>query len=261
MVSLAHILGDRPWLTFLSLFAVTSLALGLLVLFVRWSRRHRERMDKRPLEYLFVHDLIGLAIVLGLVVFVAIASRVTSKEGIPAPDFVLANGLHASTPSGLIPAIKLFTWFGDGVLLTIVGVSVCAVLLTKRRFILAAGWAIALGGGALMNFALKAWFQRPRPTFADATIVSSGWSFPSGHSMGTMVTVGMLVYLTFGAVKATWARGVIVVAALTWTAGMGWSRMVLGAHYLTDVLAGFAAGMVWLAACVSGLEVARRRPV
>ncbi len=96
----------------------------------------------------------------------------------------------------------------------------------------------ALAGCGLLNTALKALFARPRPTFADPLAVAAGWSFPSGHSMGTFVAFGMLSYLGLLLLRTLRARLALVALALGWTVAMGFSRMYLGVHYLSDVLAG-----------------------
>jgi membrane-associated phospholipid phosphatase len=126
--------------------------------------------------------------------------------------------------------------------------------------VLAAGWAIALAGAGLLNQALKAAFARPRPAFDEPLHVASGWSFPSGHAQATFVLVGMASYLGWRLARTTPRRLAIVSLASAWAIAMGFSRMYLGVHYLSDVVAGFAAGTMWLAVCISGLEIALRRP-
>ncbi|XYH97891.1 phosphatase PAP2 family protein [Sorangium sp. So ce1128] len=211
-------------------------------------------------EYLVIHLALGLALSMAALVFVALAEAVNGGASIVQVDLALARALHASSSSAGVAALRAFTFLGSGAALTVVAIVVAAALLRLRHRVLAIGWLIALAGGGLLNHALKALFARPRPTFADPLAVAAGWSFPSGHSMGTFITVGMLSYLGLLFVGTLRARLLLVAFALSWTVAMGFSRMYLGVHYLSDVLAGFAAGSVWLAACISGIEVARRRP-
>jgi undecaprenyl-diphosphatase len=159
-----------------------------------------------------------------------------------------------------VAALRAFTHLGSGWALTVVAIVVAAALLWRRERVLAVGWLIALAGGGLLNYALKALFARPRPTFDEPIALAAGWSFPSGHSMGTFVTFGMLSYLGVLFVRTLHVRLALIALAMSWTVAMGFSRMYLGVHYLSDILAGFAAGSMWLAVCISGIEVARRRP-
>lgn len=211
-------------------------------------------------EYLVIHLGLGLMLTLAALVFVALAKAVSGGASIVQIDLALARAIHVSSSSIGVTALRAFTHLGSGWALTVLAIVVAAVLLKRRQRVLAIGWLIALAGGGLLNWALKALFARPRPLFDDPLAVARGWSFPSGHSMGTIVTFGMLSYLAFLFLRTLRARLAFVAFALSWTVAMGFSRMYLGVHYLSDVLAGFAAGSVWLAVCISGVEVARRRP-
>ncbi|WP_437797640.1 phosphatase PAP2 family protein [Sorangium sp. So ce693] len=211
-------------------------------------------------EYLVIHLGLGLALSMAALVFVWLAEGVREGEPIVGVDLALARALHASSSSAGVAALRAFTLLGTFWALALLAVVVAAALLRRGRRVLAVGWLSALAGGGLLNTALKALFARPRPTFADPLAVAAGWSFPSGHSMGTFVAFGMLSYLGLLLLRTLRARLALVALALGWTVAMGFSRMYLGVHYLSDVLAGFAAGTVWLAVCISGIEVARRRP-
>ncbi|WP_437306597.1 phosphatase PAP2 family protein [Sorangium sp. So ce388] len=285
---LATAVGARPFVLLALLMAGTVVALLGLVAVARLSERHARALWGRAVrayraaaehpavqrfpalarvlhglsaaEYLVIHLALGLALSMAALVFVALAEAVNGGAAIVQVDLALARALHASSSSAGVAALRAFTFLGSGAALTVVAIVVAAALLRLRHRVLAIGWLIALAGGGLLNWALKALFARQRPTFADPLAVAAGWSFPSGHSMGTFITFGMLSYLGLLFVRTLRARLLLVALALSWTVAMGFSRMYLGVHYLSDVLAGFAAGTVWLAACISGIEVARRRP-
>lgn len=123
----------------------------------------------------------------------------------------------------------------------------------KKRLYLTA-LVFSVGGGTLLNLVLKNIFLRPRPDFANAFYIESGYSFPSGHAMLSVLFYGMAAYLL--ARDLTWKGQVrLGVTAFTLSLLIGFSRIFLGVHYLTDVLGGWAAGVVWLTACVVVLEV------
>ncbi|WP_437812943.1 phosphatase PAP2 family protein [Sorangium sp. So ce1078] len=285
---LAAAVGARPFLLLALLLTGTVGVLLGLVAVARLSERHARALWVRAVrayraaaehpvtqrypwvarvlhelsaaEYLVIHLGLGLALTVAALVFVALANAVSGGASIVQVDLALARALHTSSSSAGVAALRAFTHLGSGWALTVLAIVVAAVLLKRRQRVLAVGWLIALAGGGLLNWTLKALFARPRPLFDEPLAVARGWSFPSGHSMGTFVTFGMLSYLALLFLPTLRARLAFAAFALGWTVAMGFSRMYLGVHYLSDVLAGFAAGSVWLAVCISGIEVARRRP-
>jgi undecaprenyl-diphosphatase len=82
----------------------------------------------------------------------------------------------------------------------------------------------------------------------------SGWAFPSGHAMNGVIVYGMLTYVLQGRLGAG-ERRIILMIATGLVLAIGFSRIYLGAHYLSDVLAGYASGLFWLALCISVFEV------
>ena len=119
-------------------------------------------------------------------------------------------------------------------------------------------WLAAVSGSALLNWLLKGLFQRPRPHFAHPLVVESSYSFPSGHAMESFVAYGMLAYLAVLALRTWEARVAVVCGAALLVVLIGFSRMYLGVHYFSDVIAGYAAGGVWLSALITGAETIRR---
>jgi undecaprenyl-diphosphatase len=106
---------------------------------------------------------------------------------------------------------------------------------------------------------LKNMIRRPRPVGAERFLHGISFSYPSGHSMGSLIGFAMLAYVLF----ELWPlahrhRVVVVIATVVLVLLVGWSRLYLGVHYLSDVIAGFAAGAVWVTACITGLELAVR---
>ena len=119
-------------------------------------------------------------------------------------------------------------------------------------------------GGQIVNRILKDFFERPRPTVVDAVTDVASLSFPSGHAMTSAITYGSVAYLvarlepTPRLRTATWILTILIVLAV------GVSRMYLGVHYPSDVLAGYIGGIAWLAFVASTLTAvkyfATRRP-
>lgn len=156
------------------------------------------------------------------------------------------------------------TTLGDGVvLIMIVAVASVFLWLTKHRwsvYILLVGMI----GGKLLNTLLKASFDRTRPSAVEWIDQVSSPSFPSGHAMGAFITYGTVAYLvarlepTRRLRYATWFITCAIIVVI------GVSRMYLGVHYPSDVIAGFAAGLAWVAFVASSVTAVRffapRRP-
>jgi undecaprenyl-diphosphatase len=122
-------------------------------------------------------------------------------------------------------------------------------------------WAISQGGSALLNYVMKIAFARARPDGADPTVYASGWSFPSGHALGSLIGYGMLAYVLIVLwIHRPRAQLAVALGAALLIVAIGLSRLYLGVHYFSDVVGGYAAGVLWLSACISGVEVARRWP-
>lgn len=131
----------------------------------------------------------------------------------------------------------------------IVGTAFITLAYLKRWLEMGA-MAICLAGGAVLSYLLKNLFHRARPDLF-RVVQETGFSFPSGHALATMCFYGMAAFLIMRTI-ASW-RGRLTVMALVVIMGMavGLSRIYLGVHYPTDVIAGYAAGSMWLAFCIS----------
>lgn len=114
----------------------------------------------------------------------------------------------------------------------------------------------SVGGGILLNILLKNIFLRPRPDFVNAFYHETGYSFPSGHSMMSVLFYGMTAYLLAQEIKSWQWRVWLGTGAFTLALLIGLSRLALGVHFLTDVLGGWGAGTMWLMTCVVFYEMA-----
>lgn len=108
---------------------------------------------------------------------------------------------------------------------------------------------LCLTGGALLEFLLKHLFVRARPDMS-RVVYEAGYSFPSGHAMVSLCFYGMLAYLISRNLVSWRWRIALFILALLLIVAIGVSRIYLGVHYPTDVLAGYAAGTAWLIFCI-----------
>jgi len=158
----------------------------------------------------------------------------------------------------LVSVIKAITWLGsDGVLWTVTGAA-AVLLAVRRRWRLAAYLVVAGAGALIMDPVLKSLVGRLRPVVAHPVAHGTGNSFPSGHSLGSIVCYGAILLVFLPAVRpGAWRRTFIaVITALV--ALIGISRVLLGVHYLSDVLGAWALGITWLGITAFAFELSRQ---
>lgn len=141
--------------------------------------------------------------------------------------------------------VTKITFFGSVTwIVTLVSIfSLFLFLLSKKHYALYLILTSALGGG--FNWGLKYLFQRERPDIAPLLSVS-GYSFPSGHSMASVILYGSIAVVCIRLIKNKYINGLIWLLAFISSLTIGWSRIYLGVHYPSDVVAGFVAGAAWL---------------
>ncbi|HEV8612165.1 MAG TPA: phosphatase PAP2 family protein, partial [Gemmatimonadales bacterium] len=226
--------------------------------YMRLVRFLRARFARK--EYLGLHLTIGFVVTLiGVAIFSVLTHDVIRKTEITLFDVRVSDFLHSHGTLFGYGFWAVISSLGGGLTVTILGLGVSILLAFRRRWVVLAGWAAALIGSGLLDGAMKYAIRRPRPDRAIAFLTQQSWSFPSGHSMGSLVTYGMLAYLV---VLASKGRRHLQIAAMLGAVllilSIGFSRLYLNVHYFSDVIGGFSGGALWLSACVTGLEVSRR---
>ena len=151
------------------------------------------------------------------------------------------------------------TIIGNPAGLMIIAGSIAIALFLKHRW----QWAtylLATGiTGGLLNLQLKAYFARARPELAEALREAHGYSFPSGHAMGSTVVFGALAYLAFRVVVDDWRRRAALASlCISMIVAISASRIYLGVHWISDVVAGIAAGTIWVITMTVAYETFRR---
>jgi undecaprenyl-diphosphatase len=146
-----------------------------------------------------------------------------------------------------------FTFVGEPKLLLVICLSLGIVLLARNHRSEAATIAITGGGAIGLNLLLKKLFARARPQLWERVVDVRFYSFPSGHAMISMVIYGLLGY--FLGARFPKQRWWIYSLTVVLVAAIGLSRLYLGVHWPTDVIAGYTAGLVWLITCILSLEI------
>ena len=207
-----------------------------------------------------MHLTLGiLALVVAAWIFGVIADEVSHGAPITLLDVRLANWFHARATPGVTHAMLFITTW-NSVAGVLVMAAVLGWVLFRRRL---DDWLLALiaavPGGVAVNVLMKFAFARARPVFEQPIVTLDTFSFPSGHSSGATLFYGFLACLLVRHVTAPGRRASIIAAAALMVTLIGFSRIYLGAHYLTDVLAGIAEGLAWLAICITTVSTLRRR--
>lgn len=174
-------------------------------------------------------------------------------------DIDARDTIHRLSTPALTAAMIVASAIGQSyVLLPLLAVIVFAFWRSghKKRAVL---FVIAMAGALTIEQALKLTFRRARPQpFFDYPLPGS-YSFPSGHALFSVVFFGTLAALISPSLKATWKKTLLWFAATLLAAVIGFSRVYLGVHYPTDVIAGYAAALVWVLAVAIGNHLRLRR--
>jgi undecaprenyl-diphosphatase len=165
------------------------------------------------------------------------------------------NGLVAGH-APLVAVVKAITWLGsDGVLWTVIGAA-AIVLALRKRWRLAAYLLVTGAGALVLDPVLKSLVGRLRPVVAHPVAHGTGNSFPSGHSLGSIVCYGAVLLVFLPAARGRW-RSTFCIATVVLVALIGISRILLGVHYLSDVVGAWAVGIAWLGLTTFAFELTR----
>ena len=246
----------------LTIFVALLLALLLLVALMArfWDGqvlRRRQAAFSQP-ALLLLNVAAGFVIVLGAAAgFAEIAEMLGPDGAMSRIDQALTASIRAHVDVSTLQLFGLLTHLGDPWLLILLGVAVALWLWRRGERSLVLGWALALGGNALLNPMLKRVFERVRPVHDPGLVAELSWSFPSGHASGATVAYGMLAYVMLRTLPRAWhLPAVLGATALAFSVGS--SRVFLQVHFASDVVAGFASGTAWLMVCILSVASSQR---
>ena len=175
------------------------------------------------------------------------------------PDHEVAGWFHAHLTRTFVSVLRAFTEFGSSEWIGIVLFFEGMYFVWKKWWPSLVTLIIAVPGGMLLNEWVKILVHRQRP-FVDGPFVDwSGYSFASGHTIGATLLYGQLLLFVLPVMKARHWRLLSIFSAVFLVLLVGFSRIALGAHFLTDVLAAIVFGIVWLMLCMVLRKPIRRR--
>ena len=189
--------------------------------------------------------------------FGALAEDLLSRDSMTLYDAGVSRWLLGLATEDSSQFFYLITLLGSTWFISMAGLLMSSWLAWRKQWLPLGTLILSVGGGALLNLLLKNIFLRPRPDFSNVFYHESGYSFPSGHAMLSILFYGMAAYL-IAAQGFSWKTQIrLGVTAFTLALLIGFSRIFLGVHYLTDVLGGWSAGFVWLVTCMGLFEFAK----
>ncbi|MET0319963.1 MAG: phosphatase PAP2 family protein [Duganella sp.] len=188
-----------------------------------------------------------------------LADEVTDQDAITVLDLHIANWFnthHAEPYTSLLMGVSIAHTVGGMLLL----VAAFGLWLWRRQ---QRYWLLALGAtvvpGMILNVLLKQVYQRSRPWFEEPLVTLSTYSFPSGHTAAATLFYGLLASYLMIACKGWSVRLATAAGCLLMIFLVAFSRVYLGAHYLSDVLAAMASSVAWLTICITAISTLRRR--
>lgn len=257
------------WLVYYFLLPAVFRVTGILQRHVsRWTlarpfwKRLAPLSSRLPRAYLPVVTILAAGIVMSMIggwAFLELAEAMGEQDPrLRAADdqvYAWARDLRQTAVTPLFIAFTILgTPVGLGIIATIAGV----ILLFQGRYRWVGYLAVTAIGGGLLNVLLKDIFARSRPDLAVALRQAHGYSFPSGHAMGTIVVMGALSYLAMRSTPSWKWRSTALSIATCFVLLVSFSRIYLGVHWVSDIGAGLTAGAIWVVATTLGYEVLRR---
>lgn len=274
-VVLAGYAAGAAWRTaahYLSQVTLVLAVVAVLAVLGWWLIRRRKRSAAAPPRQPVRSRLASagrrldrLAVTVGVLVvgaatfvFAALSEGVMENGELTTTDRPVFDWLVAHRTGSLTAVLRVVTDLGSTTVLPILGLLVAGAVARRTR-----SWrpvvfmTVTAAGSSLLTVAAKTLVGRPRPPAATALVSANGFAFPSGHALNVAAIVGACAVLlwTYRRVRI-WSTAAAAVVILL----VGFSRLYLGVHWLTDVLAAYALGFGWLAAVATTFHLTRPEP-
>ncbi|HEX2700591.1 MAG TPA: phosphatase PAP2 family protein [Acidimicrobiales bacterium] len=202
--------------------------------------------------------LLAVALLLVAVPFGLLLDQVVRDGPLVRVDTSAANELHGWVRHSnvAVRVLQTVSFVGSPPWLTVMIVGAVAYVLRRRRLRLGLFLVVTTVTGGLIDTAVKVIVDRDRPSLVAPVATAHGQSFPSGHAMSSTIAYGALLLVLLPALPAR-ARRPVVGGGAVLVLAIGFSRLALGVHYISDVLGGYALGLAWLAASTAAFSVWR----
>ena len=202
--------------------------------------------------------LLAVAFLLVAIPFGLLLDQVQRSGSLIRLDTSAARHLHdwVRGSDDLVRELKILTFFGSPLWFYIVVTPAVLWVWRRGHTRLAVFLVVTTLGGGLLDTIVKEAVGRPRPSLVDPVASAHGKSFPSGHAMSSTVVYGALLLVFLPAIGRRY-RPVVSAGVVVLVLGIGFSRLALGVHYITDVVGGYVLGLAWLAASTAAFSTWR----
>jgi membrane-associated phospholipid phosphatase len=219
-----------------------------------WVRRRLDPAQRYGLRV----TLFAIAVILVLGPFGILVREVVAEGGLTRVDLAAARNLHKiSVESPLLVAVmEVVSFVGSPLWFYIVLGAMVLWLWIKHRRRLAVFVTVTALMGGVVDTAVKIWVDRPRPILENPVATAPANSFPSGHAMTSTIGYGLMLLVFLPLVPRRWRRWVVAGAAAL-VLLIGYSRLALGVHFITDIVGGIILGLAWLAAATAAFSIWR----
>ena len=216
--------------------------------------------EKRSLEFLSLSLLLGLAAAVAALIFFSwLTDQVFEGDAVQF-DEATRTAVHQLASPAMTVVMRFFSFIGSTLMLTILTAIVIVWFASRRWGREAKLFAITMIGGSLLNMTLKMTFKRSRPVPFFDPWPPETYSFPSGHSLMSACFFGALAAILNARIRKKRVRAIVWVLATVMFLLVGFSRIYLGVHHTTDVIAGFAAALIWIVVVrFVEMQLARRK--
>ncbi|WP_278266099.1 phosphatase PAP2 family protein [Nocardia sp. AG03] len=207
--------------------------------------------------------LTAVLVAAAAIVVAVLTWQVDSGAAVTRLDARVLDWMIAHRGEPLTSIARVITDLGDTLSMTVLATVTVCLFLWQRHWACAALVAITSLGAGLLVVVIKQLVGRNRPPELTRMVYEPSLSYPSGHTLGSTVVVGIVAITLIPRLRRRWARVGATVLAVLFPIAVGLSRVYLGVHWLSDVLAGWTIGLIWLAVCVTVFTVVRvqRAPV
>ncbi len=214
-----------------------------------------------PQGYLGLHLTLAAVVFIGASwLFGGIAQDLIAGDPLTVVDVQVFDWFQSHATPTLTQFMQFITGLHGVLGITALALILGLFLIWKRYWYWLLTLALALPGGMLLNVFMKFAFERSRPSSFDSPLLAiSTYSFPSGHAAGATLFYGVLAAVVIANIRAWRWRVLVALAALLIVMLVGVSRIYLGDHYLSDVLAAFAESVAWLTLCLMAVHTLRER--
>jgi undecaprenyl-diphosphatase len=225
---------------------------------------------ERPIAFIRARispqSYLGLQLTIGTIVLVSmswvfgwIADNVVSSAYLTILDIHITDWFHSHVNRVLTQVMLVITNLNGITAMCLYTLVLGAYLAWRKKWYWVGALVLAVPGGMLLNVLLKVAYHRSRPSFTDPLVNLTSYSFPSGHTFSATLFYGMLAAFLVSRIRSWRLRVAVVLAAFLMISLVGLTRIYLGAHYFSDVLAAAAGAAAWLTLCLVTVNTLRLR--